>query len=134
MTEITEKDKINEKSKEKDFLARMRTLLALERNYLAEERTYLAESRTGIALALVAPPIVIFIFSLNIEIQFYLALLFNTFIFSISIFGLWMIIKSRIKLKKIKKKKQRVKESEKKIIKSSKLARDLLSNCMFLDD
>lgn len=134
MTEIAEKDKINEKSREIEILARMRTLLALERNYLAEERTNLAEFRTGLALTLVIPPAIIFLLSLDIKIQFYIALLLYTFILSISTFGVWMLVHSWKKLRRIKKKKQSVKESEKKIMKSSKLASDLLSNFMFLDD
>lgn len=119
-----------EKEMERDILARIRTLFALERNYLAEERTCLAVFRTGLSLSLMIPPLVLLTFSLNVQMNSFLAFLYYAFIISILGFGIGMILLSRTKLIKIRKLKRKVKISEKKIIESSKSAKDLLKESM----
>ncbi|GAG90491.1 unnamed protein product [marine sediment metagenome] len=113
-------------------MARIRTLLALERNYLAEERTQLAQFRTGLTLTLIVPPL--FIFFLEIKIPFYLVLPFYTFFVIICLWGVWIVIRARSKLSKIRKKKNFLKEREKQIILSSKPISELFNGCMYFNE
>lgn len=119
---------------ERNVLARIRTLLALERNYLAEERTKLAKLRTGVALALMTPPIYIFSVSLQLNAPILVRISFLCFLAVITIGGIFIILKSRSELKKIRIERGNVKNHLKKIIKSSENASNLLGDCMFLDD
>ncbi|TET20050.1 hypothetical protein E3J74_04375 [Candidatus Bathyarchaeota archaeon] len=123
---------------EQEILAKIRTLLALERNYMAEERTALAEFRTGLALTVIAPAastIVAYIFSvLPIEKIILLDLLNLTFFSILTIIGIWTSLRSRSKLKTIRKKKKIIKNREATIIKSSKPVYDLLCDCIDLKD
>lgn len=121
-----------------EILAKIRTLLALERNYMAEERTALAEFRTGLALTVIGPAastIVAYIFSvLPIERVILLDLLNLTFFSILTIIGIWTSLRSRSKLKTIRKKKKIIKNREATIIKSSKTVYDLLCDCIDLKD
>jgi len=123
---------------EQEILAKIRTLLALERNYMAEERTALAEFRTGLALTVIGPAastIVAYIFSvLPIERVILLDLLNLTFFSILTIIGIWTSLRSRSKLKTIRKKKKIIKNREATIIKSSKSVYDLLCDCIDLKD
>jgi uncharacterized membrane protein YidH (DUF202 family) len=121
---------------EQEILAKIRTLLALERNYLAEERTALAEFRTGLALTVISPAastVVAYIFSvLPIEEAILLDLLNFTFFSILTIIGIWTSLRSRSKLKTIRKKKKVVKDCEVELIRSSKAIYDLFK-CELLD-
>ena len=91
---------------ELELLATIRTLLALERNYLAEERTCLAEFRTGLTLTVIGPTtstIFAFIFSrLELgDILLYDIITF-TFFSILTVIGVWMVIRSRSKLTKLR--------------------------------
>jgi len=123
---------------EQEILAKIRTLLALERNYMAEERTALAEFRTGLALTVIGPAastIVAYIFSvLPIGKIILLDLLNLTFFSILTIIGIWTSLRSRSKLKTIRKKKKIIKNREATIIKSSKSVYDLLCDCIDLKD
>ena len=118
--------------------ARIRTLLALERNYLAEERTALAEFRTGLAIAVVAPSasaVVAYIFAFvpsDTDLDF--SLLVFAFLGILTIIGVLTSIRSQSRLKKIRKHKEKLKDHEDAIIKSSKAAHDLLGELIDLDD
>ena len=121
---------------EQEALAKIRTLLALERNYLAEERTALAEFRTGVAVALIAPSasaFVAYIFSVfPIEgTPLFESLIFAFFIILTAI-GIWISLRSRSKLKKIREKKKILKDCKVEVIRSSKAVYELLK-CEFLD-
>lgn len=121
---------------EQEALAKIRTLLALERNYLAEERTALAEFRTGIAVALIAPSasaLIAYIFSVfpSEGTPLFESLIFAFFIILTAI-GIWTGLRSRYKLKKIRKKKKILKDCKVDVIRSSKAVYELLK-CEFLD-
>jgi uncharacterized membrane protein YidH (DUF202 family) len=121
-------------SSEQAILARIRTLLALERNYLSEERTALAEFRTGLTLALVSPPAIslfTYLFDvLNINLVF-AAILYLAFGF-LTVFGIWISILSRLRLKKIRQKIQLLKVRQLKVMKDSDAVCGLLEDCIIL--
>lgn len=126
------------KPSEQEILAKIRTLLALERNYLAEERTELAEFRTGLALTVIAPAastVIAYVFSL---LQMGFALLFDalnvTFFAILTIWGIWTSLRSRSKLRRIRKKKTILKNRECEIMSKAKAIQDLLSDCIVLED
>lgn len=125
---------MSEKEKERNKLARLRTLLALERNYLAEERTQLARLRTGLAFALLVPSVYLFITSIDIDIPLYFLIPFFIFISYFFLRGIWTVINSRSKLKKIRKKKEIVKQREKQIIDSSESIQNTFENCTEFND
>lgn len=109
---------------ESEFLAKIRTLLALERNFLAKERTALAEFRTGMALTVAAPTastIVVYVISfIDFNPSIFFEILNFTFFSILTIIGLWISYKARIKLKKIRQKKVQIKNKTLEISKSSK--------------
>lgn len=121
-------------SSEQEILARIRTLLALERNYLSEERTALAEFRTGLTLALVSPPAIsLFTYLLdvlNINLIF-AAILYLAFGF-LTVFGIWISVLSRVRLKKIRQKVQLLKNRQLKVLKDSDAVCELLEDCVNL--
>ncbi|MFB0503633.1 MAG: DUF202 domain-containing protein [Candidatus Bathyarchaeia archaeon] len=119
---------------EQDILARIRTLLALERNYLAEERTALAEFRTGLALALIGSPASAFVAFIFPSIPTEGAILFLVFLVILAAIGVWISLKSRARLEKIRKKKRMLKDRESEIIRSSKAVNDLLGDLAALDE
>ena len=104
---------------ERDKLARLRTLLALERNYLAGERTQLARLRTGLAFALIAPSVYIFLMSLNLSIPLYLLIFSYIILGFIFMRGTWTIYSAKSHLKKIQNQKEIVQVKEKQIIDNS---------------
>jgi len=122
---------------EQEILAEIRTLLALERNYLAEERTALAEFRTGLALTVIGPTastVVAYVFSvIPIEKILLVELLNFTFFSILTIVGIWTSLRSQSTLKKIRKKKEIIKDREAALIKSSRAIHDLLRDCIDLD-
>jgi len=113
-------------------LARIRTLLALERNYLAEERTILAEIRTGLALLLLGLPsstVIVYIFSvLPLNRPLFLDLTVYAFFVIIVIIGIWLSIRSRPRLKKIRLSKEILKQRQSQILMDSNSANDLFRN------
>ena len=118
---------------ERDKLARLRTLLALERNYLAGERTQLARLRTGLAFALIAPSVYIFITTLNLNIP-PLLLIFSYIILGfIFMRGTWTIYNTKSKLKKIRNQKEIVKLKEKQIIDNSESIQNTFRNSIEFD-
>ncbi|MFB0567145.1 MAG: hypothetical protein ACETVM_00975 [Candidatus Bathyarchaeia archaeon] len=123
---------------EQEILAKIRTLLALERNYLAEERTALAEFRTGLALVLLAPPastVVAYVLAtLEVEETLIFDLLNFVFFAVLTIVGIWMSLRSRSELKKIRKKKKLLKDREATVIRSSKVVHDLFDDFISLED
>lgn len=123
---------------EQEILAKIRTLLALERNYLAEERTALAEFRTGLALVLLAPPastVVAYVLAtLEVEETLILDLLNFVFFAVLTIVGIWISLRSRSELKKIRKKKKLLKDREATVIRSSKVVHDLFDDFISLED
>jgi len=123
---------------QQEVLAKIRTLLALERNYLAEERTALAEFRTGLALILISPTastaVAYIVSNLPIEEAILLDLVNFTFFTILTIIGIWTSLRSRSKLKTIRKKKKIIKDREAAIIKSSKDLYDLLCDCLDIQD
>jgi len=123
---------------QQEVLAKIRTLLALERNYLAEERTALAEFRTGLALTLISPTastaVAYIVSNLPIEEAILLDLVNFTFFTILTIIGIWTSLRSRSKLKTIRKKKKIIKDREAAIIKSSKDLYDLLCDCLDIQD
>ena len=124
--------------KEQEILATVRTLLALERNYLAEERTALAEFRTGLAIVLTVTPASTVIVYVSSLLEVFYALIFyvlNFAFFAILIFwGIWMMVHSRSKLKRIRKNKKRLKARECEFVNRSKTIHDLISECIILED
>jgi len=119
---------------ERDKLAQLRTLLALERNYLAGERTQLARLRTGLAFALIAPSVYIFIVSLNLNIP-PLLLIFSYIILGfIFMRGTWTIYSAKLNLKKIKNQKEIVQVKEKQIINNSESIQNTFRHCIEFDD
>lgn len=123
---------------EQEILAKIRTLLALERNYLAEERTALAEFRTGLALVLLAPPastVVAYVLAtLEVEETLIFDLLNFVFFAVLTIVGIWISLRSRSELKKIRKKKKLLKDREATVIRSSKVVHDLFDDFISLED
>ena len=111
---------MKENSTQKEMLAQFRTLLALERNYLAEERTVLAAFRTGLALILIVPSLYIYSLTLNWELAIHGLLLFYGFLIVCGSLGTWESIRSRLKLKKIRRLKTAVIDKEREILNSSK--------------
>ncbi|MFC1507088.1 hypothetical protein ACFLQ6_08470 [Thermoproteota archaeon] len=113
-------------------LARIRTLLALERNYLAEERTILAEIRTGLALLLLGLPsstVIVYIFSvLPLNRPLFLDVMVYVFFIIIVIIGIWLSIRSRPRLKKIRHAKEILKQRQSQILMTSNSANDLFRN------
>jgi len=113
-------------------LARIRTLLALERNYLAEERTILAEIRTGLALLLLGLPsstVIAYIFSvLPSSTPLFLDLIVYTSFVIIVIIGIWLSIRSRPRLQKIRLAKEILKQRQSQILMTSNSANDLFRN------
>lgn len=122
--------KLQEKNTDAEFLAQFRTLLALERNYLAEERTLLAKFRTGLALILISPPLYLYSIALNINFNLYIFFLFYGFLILCAAWGSWMILQTRIDLKKNRKLKKAVMEREKDIINCSKIVHKLFAEFM----
>ena len=122
--------------KEDVVLAKICTLLAFERNFLAEERTVLAEFRTGLALLFIGPTvstIIAVVLSVFPVDQSIIIDVLNFIFFSILIFvGAWTIFRSQSKLKKIRNKKNMIKNQTIEISKSSKNVYDLL--CDLVDD
>ncbi|MHA2289534.1 MAG: hypothetical protein ACXABG_12180 [Promethearchaeota archaeon] len=106
-------------STQTELLAQFRTLLALERNYLAEERTVLAAFRTGLALILIAPSLYIYSLTLNWELEILGLLLLYGFLILCGSLGAWESIRSRLKLKKIRRLKTAVIDKEKEILNCS---------------
>ena len=123
---------------EQEILAKIRTLLALERNYLAEERTALVEFRTGLALVLLAPPastVVAYVLAtLEVEETLIFDLLNFVFFAVLTIVGIWISLRSRSELKKIRKKKKLLKDREATVIRSSKVVHDLFDDFISLED
>ena len=113
-------------------LAQMRTLLAIERNYLAEERTSLAEFRTGLALTLIGPPsgIALLPSLVNDKITNWMLGILYTFVVLATSWGIYMVINSTKKVRKIRKDKKIIHQKEAKLMEQSKEVRDLLFDCM----
>jgi|GEM_PF-1490195 len=124
--------------KEQEILATVRTLLALERNYLAEERTGLAEFRTGLAIVLTVIPAGTVIAYVSSLMEAFYAIIFYvlnfTFFAILAFWGVWMMLRSRSKLNKIRKNKKRLKARECEFVSKSKAIHDLLSECIILED
>jgi uncharacterized membrane protein YidH (DUF202 family) len=122
---------------EQGTLLVLQTLLALERNFLAEERTCLAEFRTGLTLTVLGPTIgtvLAYIFSSLALQEALLYDLINLIVFSIiTILGLRMTLRSRSKLKEIRKMKSTLKTRQSKIVQNSTMINDLLGDCLCLD-
>jgi len=95
---------------EQETLPILRTLLALERNFLAEERTCLAEFRTGLAFIVLGPvvgTVLAYIFSsLALEEALLYDLINFTFFSIITGLGIRITLRSRSKLKEIRKMKR----------------------------
>ena len=119
---------------ERDELAHLRTLLALERNYLAGERTQLARLRTGLAFALIAPSVYIFITTLNITIPLLLLIFLYIILGFIFMRGAWTIYSAKSNLKKIQNQKEIVQEKEKQIIDNSESIKNTFRHCIEFDD
>jgi uncharacterized membrane protein YidH (DUF202 family) len=127
-----------EETGEQEALAEIRTLLALERTYLSKERTTLSEFRTGIALILAIPPAITifsYVFSLiPMERIFLFDLPIFTFLAVLTVMGIWIILSSRSKLKKVREKKKILRDREVEVMRSSKAVYHLLYDCITLDD
>jgi uncharacterized membrane protein YidH (DUF202 family) len=124
--------------REQEILATVRTLLALERNYLAEERTELAEFRTGLAILLVVPAASTVIAFASSLLDGTFALISNVLSFGLFavlvVWGVWTIIRSRSKLKRIRANKKRLKARECEFVSKSKTINDLISECIIFED
>jgi uncharacterized membrane protein YidH (DUF202 family) len=124
--------------REQEILATVRTLLALERNYLAEERTELAEFRTGLAILLVVPAASTVIAFASSLLDGTFALISNLLSFGLFavlvVWGVWTIIRSRSKLKRIRANKKRLKARECEFVSKSKTINDLISECIIFED
>ena len=127
-----------EETGEQEALAEIRTLLSLERTYLSKERTTLSEFRTGIALILAIPPAVTifsYVFSLiPMERIFLFDLPIFAFLAVLAVMGIWIILSSRSKLKKVREKKKILRDREVEVMRSSKAVYHLLYDCITLDD
>jgi uncharacterized membrane protein YidH (DUF202 family) len=121
---------MKESSTQTELLAQLRTLLALERNYLAEERTVLAAFRTGLTLILIVPSFYLYSLTLNWELEILGLLLFYGFLILCGSLGTWESVRSRLKLKKIRRLKAAVIEKEKEILNSSKEIADIFTELM----
>lgn len=121
---------------EQEILSILRTLLALERNFLAEERTCLSEFRIGLSFIVLGPvvgTVLAYIFSsLELEVTLLYDLINFTFFSIITGLGIWITLRSRAKLKEIRKKKNALKVRQSAIIKNSKIITDLLGDCICL--
>ena len=122
--------KMKETSTQTELLAQLRTLLALERNYLAEERTVLAAFRTGLALILIVPSFYFYSLTLNWNLAIHGLLLFYGFLILCGSLGTWESVRSRLKLKKIRRLKAAVIDKEKEILNSSKEIADIFTELM----
>ena len=122
---------------EQEILSIIRTLLALERNFLAEERTCLAELRTGLTLTVIGPSLSTFIAFIFTNLAFEEVILFDlanfTFFSILTVIGIRISIRSRSKLKEIRKMKKALKERQSTITKSSKIINELLGDCICLE-
>ena len=122
---------------EQEILSTIRTLLALERNFLAEERTCLAELRTGLTLIVIGPSLSTFLAFIFTSFAFEKALLYDlanfTFFSILTIIGIRLSIRSRSKLKEIRRMKKALKERQSAITKSSKAVNELLGDCICLE-
>ena len=122
---------------EQEILSTIRTLLALERNFLAEERTCLAELRTGLTLTVIGPSLSTFLAFIFTSLAFEKALLFDltnfTFFSILTVIGIRLSIRSRSKLKEIRRMKKALKERQSAITKSSKAINELLGDCICLE-
>jgi uncharacterized membrane protein YidH (DUF202 family) len=105
---------------------------------LAEERTQLAEFRTGLAILLVVPAASTIIAVLGSFLEGTLALISNVFSFglfaSLVVLGIWTVGRSRSRLNRIRKDKNRLKARECEFVSKSKTIHDLVSECVILDD
>ena len=119
---------------EQEILSILRTLLALERNFLAEERTCLSEFRIGLSFIVLGPvvgTVIAYIFSsLALEVTLLYDLINFTFFSIITGLGIWITLRSRSKLKEIRKMKNALKVRQSEIIKNSKIITDLLGDCI----
>jgi len=121
---------MKESSTQTELLAQFRTLLALERNYLAEERTVLAAFRTGLALILIVPSLYFYSLTLSWELDIHGLLIFYGFLIICGSLGTWESVRSRLKLKKIRKLKNAVIEKEREILNSSEEISEIFSDLM----
>jgi len=123
---------------EQDALAKIRTLLALERNFMAEERTILAEFRTGLAIALIGPSasaVIVYLFSrVPINEGFLADALVFIFFISLTSAGIWLILRSRRKLIKIRKKFKILKQCKTKVVKSSNTVYNLMCDLLDIEE
>jgi len=122
---------------EQEILSTIRTLLALERNFLAEERTYLSEFRTGLTLTVIGPSLSTFLAFIFTNFAFEEAILYDlinfTFFSILTVIGIRMIIRSRSKLKEIRRMKKALKDRQSAITKSSKAINELLGDCICIE-
>ena len=112
-----------------ELLAQLRTLMALERNYLAMERTFLAAFRSGLALLLLTPSLYIYSVALAWQLNFFTLILYGIMVI-IGVLGLWELLRSRLKLKKIHQYRITIIKKEKEIISSSKKISDMFTDLM----
>jgi uncharacterized membrane protein YidH (DUF202 family) len=120
-------------SSDQEILAKIRTLLAIERNYLSEERTALAEFRTGLTIALVSLPAVslvhYFFEAIPNTNPIFAVLLYLSFAV-LTVIGIWISMKSRLKLKKTRQKIWLLKDRQLKVMKDSNELCSLLEDCI----
>ena len=104
-------------------LALIRTLLAAERNYLAIERTQLSQLRTGLSLAVLAPSAaatLTYVYSFLAE-SFELEVVSFFFLSILTVYGVYMSLRSYLKLRKTRATQKVIRERQVQILKQNKL-------------
>ncbi len=115
-------------------LALIRTLLAAERNYLAIERTQLSQLRTGLSLAVIAPSAAatltyffIYFPAVQLEIAVYV------FLSVLTIFGVYLTIKSYEKLKKTRNIQKTIRKHEVEVMSETEFTNKYLKDILIHD-
>ncbi|MHA2060625.1 MAG: DUF202 domain-containing protein [Candidatus Ranarchaeia archaeon] len=112
-------------------LALLRTYLALERNYLAEERTNLAELRTGLTLAVIGPSAsTVFTFFITTPLLSVFAIVF---FIAITLIGVWLSLRSRVRLVDIRIHAKEVRQHQKDLLATSSELHGLFADLLHLE-
>ena len=111
-------------------LALIRTLLAVERNYMAIERTHLSGFRTGITLAVIAPTIATALPFLLSSLHLHIAVTVYILLIVLTIFGLYITIKSYRKLKRAEALQELIRCREREIASETELTKTYFQDIM----
>jgi LEA14-like dessication related protein len=117
---------------EQEVLAVLRTLLAYERNYLAIERTQLAQLRTGLTLALIPPPAAATLaYALEfLPKNYYISIIVYIFLAIITVYGIWMSVRSYFLLKKTRVIQARIQKRQREVAEQSRSVKTLLEGIL----